>query len=141
VSQPVLIAIVAFAVLFAVVTVIQNCNYRRRMRSLAAERSGESICQFARSLPYRQLDTSVIRNVYEAVQSEITIPDGPFPIRATDHCTDTLEIDLEDFDFLVADLADRCRRSLESCEQNPFYGRVHTVGDLARFLCAQPKVQ
>ena len=47
----------------------------------------------------------------------------------------------QDFDYLVADLADRCGRSLDSYEQNPFYGRVHTVGDLVQFLCAQPKAQ
>ncbi len=140
-SQPVLIAIVAFAVLFVVVTVIQNRNHRRRMRSLATERSGESICQFVRSLPYRQLDTFVIRRVYDAVQSEVAIPDFRLPIHATDHCTDTLDIDPEDFDYLVADLADRCGRSLDSYKQNPFYGRVHTVGDLVQFLCAQPKAQ
>ena len=76
-SQPVLIAIVAFAVFYVAVTVILNRNYRRRIRSLAAERSGDSICQFARSLPYRQLDTSVIRHVYEAVQTEIALPVAP----------------------------------------------------------------
>ena len=140
-SQPVLIAIVAFVVLFVVVTVILNRNYRRRMRALAAERSGESICQFARSLPYRQLDTAVIRHVYEAVQSEVAIPDCRVPIRATDHCINTLDIDPEDFEDLVADLADRCGRSLDSYELNPFYGRVHIVGDLVQFLCAQSKAQ
>jgi hypothetical protein len=140
-SQPVLIAIVAFAALFVVVTVIQNRNHRRRMRSLAAERSGESICQFVRSLPYRQLDTSVVRHVYEAVQAEVAVLDLRLPIRTTDHCTDTLEIDREDFDCLVADLADRCGRSLDSYERNPFYGRVQTVGNLVQFLCAQPKAQ
>ena len=140
-SEPLVIAIVAFVVLFVVVTVIQNRNHRRRMLTLAAERSGESICQFVRSLPYRQLDTSVIRHVYHAVQAEVAVPDVHVPIRVSDSCTDTLEIDPEDFDFLVADLADTCGRSLDGCEQNPLYGRVHTVGDLVQFLCTQPKAQ
>ena len=100
-SQPVLIAIVAFAVLFGIVTAIQNRNHRRRMRALAAERSGESICQFVRGLPYRQLDTSVIRHVYDAVQAEVAIPDFRLPLRATDHCTDTLDIDPEDEDVKI----------------------------------------
>ncbi len=138
-SLPALIFIAVFIAFFVVVTVIQTRRHRRRMRALAAERDGESICQFARSLPYRQLDTSVIRLVYEAMQSEIAVPNLAVPIRASDGCTDTLEIDPEDLEYLVVDLADRSGRSLDGCEQNPFYGRVHTVGDLVHFLCAQPR--
>lgn len=140
-SLPLAIAIVAFMLLVVVVTVVQNRKHRRRTLALAAERSGESICQFVRSLPYRKLDTSVIRHVYEAVQAEVAVPDVHVPIRASDSCTDTLEIDPEDFDYLVADLSTRCGRSLDGYEQNPFYGRVQTVGDLVQFLCAQPKTQ
>lgn len=138
-STPAIVAIVVFVLLFIVVTVIHNRNYRRRMRSLAAERAGESICQFARSLPYRQLDTSVIRHVYTAVQAQVAIPGCHVPLRASDDCTDTLEIDPEDFEYLVAALAERCGRSLNGYKQNPFYGRVQTVGGLIQFLCAQPK--
>ena len=140
-SQPVLIITVTFVVWLVLGTIIQNRRHRRRMRALALERSGESICHFVRGLPYRRLDTSVIRHVYEAVQSELVVPDFRVPIRATDHCTDTLDIDPEDFEYLIADLADRCGRSLDSYEQNPYYGRVRTVGDLVQFLCAQPKAQ
>ena len=127
-SPLILIAVVSFALLFIVLTVIQDRNNRRRMHALAAERSGESICQFARSLPYRQLDTVVIRHVYEAFESEMALLDCRVPIRTTDHFTDTLDIDPEDLDCLVTELADRCGRSLDSYEQNPFYARLHTVG-------------
>jgi hypothetical protein len=140
-TQPIPIFVAVVVVFLAILTVVQNRRYRRRMRALAAERSGESICQFVRNLPYRQLNTTVIRHVYEAVQSEVTVPGCPVPIRTTDHCTDTLEMDPEDLDYLVADLADRCGRTLDGCERNPYYGRVHTVGDLVHFLCAQPKTQ
>jgi hypothetical protein len=116
-------------------------RYHRRMRALAAEREGESICHFTRSLPYRQLDTVVIRHVYEAFEAQVCAPDYRVPIRTTDHMTDTLAVDPEDIDDLVVEVADRCGRSLDRYEQNPFYTRLHTVGDLVHFLCAQPKSQ
>jgi hypothetical protein len=126
-------------VLFVVVTIIINRNYRRRMRALAAERSGESICQFVRSLPYRHLDTGVIRRVYETIQSRTVIRGCRVPIRATDHCIETLKMDPEDFENLVVEIADHCGRSLDGYEQNPFYGRAETAGGLVQFLCAQAK--
>jgi hypothetical protein len=63
-SLSILAFIAAFVVLFVILAAIQNRRYRCRMRALATERGGESICQFARSLPFRQLDTAVIRHGY-----------------------------------------------------------------------------
>ena len=140
-SMSILAFAAAFVLFVTVVSAILNRNHRRRMRILAAERSGESICQFVRSLPYRRLDTTVIRRVYEAVQAEVSVPDCRVPLRITDHCTDTLEMDPEDFDDLVVDLADRCGRSLDGYRRNPFYSYAGTVGGLVQFLCAQPKSQ
>ena len=107
--------------------------------ALARQREGESICTFTRSLDYRRIDTWVIRAVYEWLQQDLNYLFPRFPLRPTDHMTDDLLIDEEDLGFGVLDIAKRAGRSLKNCEANPFYAKVHTVGDLIAFLNAQPR--
>jgi hypothetical protein len=102
----------------------------KRMR---AERAADSICTFARSFPRREVDTWVIRAVWDQL-------DLRFPVRAEDRLTDDLGMDDVDLDFDMAGVADRCGRSLATPERNPWYGKVETVGDLVRFVAAQPRV-
>src|SRR5471032_295887 len=60
---------------FLVVTLVLDSSLqRRRLRALAAQRSGESICDFARSFDARAVDTWVIRAVYEALQDYLASP-------------------------------------------------------------------
>ena len=126
--------------LFIGVTIVLNVIHRRRMKRLIMERQGESICQFARSLPYRQLDTHIMREVYEAVQEWIGRVAGRLvPIRETDRFTETFQMDPYDLDDMATAIALRCGRSLDNCEANPYHDGVHTVGDLVRFLCAQAR--
>ena len=135
-----LILIVIPTVLLAIVTVsvVMDIVNNRRLRRLADQRSGETICHFARSLDYRRLDTKIMRAVYEGVQPYL-IP--AFPIRASDDLDQTYRIDREDLDELAYEIAGRCGRSVDGFEQNPYYGRVSTVSELIEFLCAQPKAQ
>jgi hypothetical protein len=134
------ILIATCVALFILLHVAMNFLYGRRLKKLLAEREGESICQFARSLPYRQLDTGVMRRVYEEVQDWIGDVSGKrMPLRATDHHMDTFQMDPDDWDEIALNVARHCGRSIENFEANPYYGRVDTVGGLVHFLCAQPR--
>jgi hypothetical protein len=117
-------------------------HYRRkaRIKKLGESRAGESICEFARSFDAKQVDTWVIRAVYEQLQ-EYLGGDPAVPIRASDRLKDDIPIDLEDLEMdLVADIAKRSRRSLNDTKSNPFFGKVKTVEDLVLFLNAQQKL-
>jgi len=123
---------------FIGLTVIFNLIEARRIRRLAEGREGETICQFARSLDYRRLDTKIIRAVYVGLQVFM----GPdFPLRASDDFDQTLRIDWEDLDDLAEEIAKRCGRSIGCWESNPFYGKVATVADLIEFLSALPQTK
>ena len=113
---------------------------KHRLRKLAASRTRDSICTFARSLDYRQLDTKVIRAAYEGLQLGFHGFLPNFPIRSSDRFWQDLRIDLDDLDEVVFTISKRSGRSLDGCESNAYYGKVETVADLILFLCAQPKV-
>ncbi len=115
---------------------------KQRIEELVQSRQGESICNFARSFDYRKLDTRILRAVYEQLQMYVRYEDMIVPIRADDHIFDDLEIDEEDFEYMVADqLTLRTQRSLDNYEQNPYYDKVNTVRDLVMFLHHQPREQ
>jgi hypothetical protein len=103
-----------------------------RDKRIAAERAGESLCDFARSFDYRSTDTWIIRAVYEQF-----IDDMGFPPRKTDRFA-VLGLD-EDWDVIAEEVAQRTGRPLTNCEQNPLYDKVETVGDMVEFFMSQPK--
>ena len=82
------------------------------------------------------MDTWVIRAVYETLQD--WLPTAHFPVRATDHLESNLRLDADDLDVLAEEIGGRCRRTLDGCESNPLYGRVHTARDLVLFFMQQP---
>jgi hypothetical protein len=107
-----------------VVNIVTSILEHRRLRRLADERQGDTICHFARSLDYRRLDTKIVRAVYEGLQGYL----GPWlPVRASDYLDQTYCIDWEDLDDLVTEIAGRCGRSMDGWERNPYYGKVSTV--------------
>lgn len=109
---------------------------RRHLAGLAAQRSGESICQFARSFARREVDTWVVRAVYESLYGYLG---GRLPIRASDRLKQDLWLDDDDLDLdLLDEIARLCGRSLERVEENPQFGRVDRVRDLVLFLNQQP---
>jgi hypothetical protein len=55
------------AVLF-VLAIVEGRRYKAQLRKLAESRAGESICEFARCFERHQVDTWVIRAVYEQLQ-------------------------------------------------------------------------
>ncbi|AFU44077.1 hypothetical protein C380_01755 [Acidovorax sp. KKS102] len=110
-----------------------------RLARMAQSRAGESICQFARSIDCRRVDTWVVRAVYEELQRSLSAAVA-VPLKLTDNLQCDLRLDADDLDDLVADMAQRARRSLADTSANPLFGKVTTVGDLVEFLQAQPRL-
>jgi hypothetical protein len=113
---------------------------RLKLQRLAEEREGQSICEFARDFDFRQVDTWVIRAVYENLQAQLEHVCPAFPIRAHDRLKEDLRLDPDDIDLdLLEEVEQRTKRSLTNVQANPYYGRVETVNDLVLFFQAQPK--
>ncbi|MDH4419733.1 MAG: hypothetical protein QE485_21190 [Acidovorax sp.] len=110
-----------------------------RLARMAQGRAGESICQFARSIDCRRVDTWVVRAVYEEVQRSLSAVVA-VPLRVTDHLQRDLGLDADDLDFLIEGMAQRAQRCLAHTSGNPLFGKVTTVGDLVEFLQAQPRL-
>lgn len=126
--------------LISTATWILNRAHGRQLAHLAAERQGESICSFARSFERRAVDTWIIRAAYEELQDTLANIHARFPIRHTDRLSEDLRIDPEDAEYDAVDIARRAGRDLRDSENSPYYGKVETVGDLVRFLNAQPRL-
>ncbi len=137
--------IAVFIVLLLVALwVFADLQWRRQKASLttlARSRAGESICEFARDFARREVDTRIIRAVYERLQVELL--DGhaqrDFPIRGGDRLIEDLHIDPEATEQEIAEaIAERAGRSLDGASANPLNGRVRTVRELVLFFNAQP---
>jgi hypothetical protein len=110
----------------------------RRFDRMARERSGESICEFARHFRAADFDPVVIRAVYETTQELYGRPD--LPIRPSDSFSADYGIVDEDLDDLGEDIAKLAHRSMEQTDQNPLYGQVQTIADLVHFIQYQPRL-
>jgi hypothetical protein len=112
----------------------------KHLQTLAANRAGESICSFARAEHCRNLDTWVVRAVYEEIQGHLASGCSGFPLRWTDRLKEDLRIDPDALDEeLAIDIAERTGRELKNTESNPLFGKVETVRDLVLFFQGQPK--
>lgn len=127
--------VVGFLILFAFVLIARA---RLEDRRLVRQRPCESICTFSRSFKRGEIDTWVIRAVYEEIASYFPTTLQPAPIRRDDDLL-LWGLDAEEVEDLGKWVSTRCSRSLKDTTTNPFYGRVRTVGDLVQFLNAQPK--
>ncbi len=135
-SHPVGTSIVIVSLVAA--SIVVHKRHKKRLRTLAESRSGESICAFARSFEPNEIDTWVVPAVYEQLQRYMG-GDIPVPIRATDRLKEDLPIDTEDLEMdLMAEISHRTGRSLRNTTTNPYYNKVKTVGDLVLFFNAQP---
>ena len=121
---------------FIVVLWIASIIDSRRMRRVAAERTEDSICTFARSLDCRTLDTQVIRAVYEEFQRYYR---GSFPIRTADRIDQDLKMDRDDLADIFISVAKRCGRDLQYTASWPKERRVETVADMIYNICDLPK--
>lgn len=94
-------------------------------------RTNATICHFARAFERRAVDTWILRATYE----QLSESHGK-PIRADDDLFDLL--DVEEVEFEVLEVAERCGRSVDHPEANPFHEGLTTVRDLVLFLNHQP---
>jgi len=114
---------------------------KRQLQRMAKNRAGESICTFARSFDCSMTDTWVIRAVYEQLQAYLRGDVSAFPLRREDNLVKELGIDCEDLGYdIVDEIATRTGRSLENFEENPYWEKVETVGDLVQFFLHQPRI-
>jgi hypothetical protein len=136
-----IIVVAAFSAvaLIGFVAKLDERRCREHLRSIAESRLGESICTFARALPVRQLDTWVVRAVFEQLQSRLGRFYQKFPIRASDRLAEDLLVPEDADEELLLEIAQRAGRSAADLERNPYFGKVSTVEELVRFFCAQAR--
>jgi hypothetical protein len=122
--------IVGLVAVWTALTVAVNLPRDRRLRKLAASRSGgDAFAAFRESLP--AIPEAVLRSVYSGVQN--VVPGEDFPLRADDDLLETLEVDLGDLSDLMEDiLAQKPGAVSPSDAGSP----IETVGDLARAVWA-----
>lgn len=125
---------------FVLIDVWDTKKRKKHFTLLLEGRENDSICTFVRHFEFRQIDTWVIRAVYEQLQNYMNNEKEDFPIRATDNVFEDLMIDEEDFEYdLVEEIAQRTGRSLENAESNSYYGKANIVENLVYFFNEQPK--
>ena len=113
----------------------------RRIRLIATERTGESICTFSRAFDRRRVDPWIIRAVYEELQRYYSGMVEHLPLRPSDRFDVELRLDGEDLEDIAKDISTRTGRLLECTEANPLKGGVHTLEDLVMFFTHQPRRQ
>jgi hypothetical protein len=113
---------------------------KEQLRDLAEGREGESICEFAREFNTREVDTWIVRAVYEQIQWQLKHVHAAFPLRASDRLKEDLHLDEDDLDMDVAvQIEQRTGRSLDDSSSNPHFGKVKTIRDLVLFFQSQAK--
>jgi hypothetical protein len=128
-----------FAVILLILIWPSHYFTERKLKALISARSDDSICTFARSFDRRSVDPWVIRAVWNELQICMNRKEGPFPIRASDNLWKDLLIDEDDIAMdMIKYLPPLIGRSIETMEENPYYGCVQTVEDLVLFFNALP---
>ena len=108
--------------------------HRRHLKRIKEERTGESICTFARALPAKDHDTWVVRAAYEEISRH-----AGAPIRPSDEVAKFWGIDGDDLDDAILRIARRAGRSMEDVQKNPLCGKVVAVADVIAFIEHQPR--
>lgn len=142
-----LVAALGYSALFLllallVVTIVGNRRWRTRRATLAQQRTGLTICQFARAFDISLVDSWVIRAVWLTLDNQLNrgMPAASaLAFLADDRLDEDLELIGDDDDLyeLLQEAALRCGRDLSGLENNPWLP-VLTVGDMVRTLNAQP---
>jgi hypothetical protein len=140
-SAPIGTAVVVL--LLCVCLLLSNRAAKReedKLRHLAQARAGESICEFARDFDTREVDTWIVRAVYEQIQCQLKHVHAAFPLRASDRLKEDLHLDDDDLDMdVVVQIEQRTGRSLDGASSNRYFGKVKTVRDLVLFFHSQAK--
>ena len=123
----------------AVFLYLESRKETKHFQELLSQRTGYSICEFARHFDCKEIDTWVIRAVYEQIQNYMESRTPNFPILPSDDIFSDLKIDDEDFEYdIVEEIASRTGRSLKGAESNPYYGKANVVQNLVYFFNRQP---
>jgi hypothetical protein len=132
-------ALIVIGVIFVIAAILSIVNHRR-MRKIARGRGEANICAYSRSFDYRSVDTKIIREVWNELQSYLGKYDGkPFPLQANDMFEETYKLDPDDLDDVYWAVADRLGIETENPESNPYWNKVTSVKSLVLFLDNQPR--
>ncbi len=126
------------ALAFLAVADLRDRPHRERLRRMADERVGESLCTFARAFPRGQRHPWILRAAYEELQPHCAVSNHHLPLRPSDRWREDYGIDPEEFDDIAIAIARRLGLDLKDSRANPYYGRVDTVADLVAFLSKLP---
>jgi acyl carrier protein len=132
----ILYIILGFALFISLGAVYQHY----RLKSIALNRGEADICAYARSFDYGNVDTKIMRAVFENVQEWVGKYEGkPFPVQANDDFDEIYQMDSDDLDEIYWEVADELGISTDRAEENPYYGKVKSVKELVLFLHNQPR--
>ncbi|GGC03294.1 hypothetical protein GCM10011352_31890 [Marinobacterium zhoushanense] len=111
-----------------------------KMKNLAIDRGEANICEYARSFDFRNVDTKIMREVWNELQNFLGQYNGkPFPLKANDLFDKTYNMDPDDLDDIYWSVADRLGIDTENPETNPYFNKVTSVKNLVLFLHHQPR--
>lgn len=134
----ILLIIIGLIIAGAIYTIIEH----RRMKKIAVERGEPNICEYARSFDYREIDTKILREVWNELQKCLGKLEGkPFPIKADDMFKATYNLDPDDLDEVYWAVADKLGIDTENPENNPYWNKVTSVKNLVLFLHNQPRLK
>ncbi|WP_428035296.1 hypothetical protein [Amphritea sp.] len=135
-SVPLLLIVLPFIALFFYK---EHRKRKRYFKDLLVSREGYSICEFSRHFDCKQVDTWVIRAVYEQLQNYLKSYEIELPVLPNDDVFSDLKIDDEDFEYdILEEIAFRTGRSLDDAEVNPYFGNANIVENLVYFFNKQP---
>lgn len=135
-SKPILLITVPFIALFLH---FDHKKQKKHFQELLSKRENHSICEFARYFDCKEIDTWVIRAVYEQLQDYLKSEHEKFPVLPEDDIFIDLQIDDEDFECgIVEEISSRTGRTLSNAESNPYYGKANIVKNLVYFFNEQP---
>ena len=126
---------------FVILIVFGSIYQYYRLKKIATMRGAADICTYARSFDYRNIDTKIMRAVFEKVQEWAGEFDGkPFPVKADDDFDRIYQMDPDDLDDIYYEVANELGISTERAEDNPYYDKVKSVKELVLFLHNQQKI-
>lgn len=105
---------------------------RRRVRARRRKEGQQSICKFARSFDCRNVDTWIIRAVFDVLHQWRTVP-----LTASTRLEEDLALDPEDMEELSLIVHQRVGRPFDSLHSPLFTGT--TVGELVAWFQSLPQ--
>lgn len=130
-----------YIIIGLVILMVAGSMYHHyRMKKIASKRGAADICAYVRSFDYRNVDTKIMREVFNKVQEWAGEYEGkPFPVQAEDSFDDIYQMDPDDLDDIFMEVAGELGINTERTEDNPYCDKVKSVKELVLFLHNQPR--